>query len=517
MSSAVEMQHIRKFFASSQVLACDDVSLSIEKGEVHAIVGENGAGKTTLMSILYGLVTPDEGRILINGQPVRIGHPNDAIKYEIGMVHQHFKLVPSFTIAENIMLGIEPNRAGFIDSAAEAEKVRVLAENFGLPVNPNLRIRDLSVGMQQRVEILKILQRNAQVLILDEPTAVLTPQEVKEFLNVVRKLAQTGRTILFITHKLSEVKAIADRVTVMRRGRHVGTHNAADLTIREMANLMVGRVVNLQVEKTPAVPGDILLHADRLLVAGVGGLPAVFGASVEVRAGEILGIAGVSGNGQTELVEALVGLRPVDGGEIAFLGQPITHASVRERRQAGVAHVPEDRMTTGLNLTTNLDENVIVTAYQHAPYSKRGVFQFEFVRKLAQEIVDRFAVKSARVGEEIKTLSGGNLQKIVLGRELKGDPKLIIANQPTRGLDVGSIEFVHKTLVEARDRGAGVLLISVELDEILALSDRIAVMFAGRVMAVLDAKDVTEEKLGLLMAGTPLEYADAPIEKAEAL
>ncbi|MBW4436458.1 MAG: ABC transporter ATP-binding protein [Pleurocapsa minor GSE-CHR-MK-17-07R] len=517
MTSAVEIQHIRKFFSSSQVLACDDVSLDVKKGEVHAIVGENGAGKTTLMSILYGLVTPDEGQILIDGKPVRISHPNDAIFHGIGMVHQHFKLVPSFTIAENIMLGIEPNRAGFIDSATEAEKVKQLAESFGLPVDPHLRIRDISVGLQQRVEILKILQRNAQVLILDEPTAVLTPQEVREFLTVVRSLAQTGRTILFITHKLAEVKAIADRVTIMRRGRNVGTHDAKDLTIREMANLMVGRVVSLQVDKSPAKPGEVILQAERLLVAGAGGIPAVFDASLELRAGEILGIAGVSGNGQTELVEALVGMRPVDEGQITFLGEDITSATVRERRLSGLAHVPEDRMTTGLNLTTNLDENVVVTNYQNEPYSRRGIFQFAAIRRLAQEIVDRFAVKSARVGEDIKTLSGGNLQKIVLGRELKGDPKLIIANQPTRGLDVGSIEFVHKTLVEERDKGSAVLLVSVELDEILALSDRIAVMFAGRIVAVLDRSEATEEKLGLLMAGSTLEsleHDEAAAEKA---
>ena len=508
MTHAVEMQHIRKYFTSSQVLACDDVSIEVEKGEVHAIVGENGAGKTTLMSILYGLVTPDEGRIVINGQPARILHPNDAIRAGIGMVHQHFKLVPSFTIAENIMLGIEPNQAGFIDSAAEAEKVRALAESFGLPVNPHLRIRELSVGMQQRVEILKILQRNAQILILDEPTAVLTPQEVREFLTVVRSLAQTGRTILFITHKLAEVKAIADRVTTMRRGRRVGTHRADELSIREMANLMVGRVVTLKVEKAPATPGDVILEAEHLLVAGAGGVPAVADASLSLRAGEILGIAGVSGNGQTELVEALVGLRPVDEGAIRFLGGDITHASVRQRREAGLAHIPEDRMTMGLNLTTNLDENVVVTSYQNPPYSSGGIFRFEPIRALAREIVEKFGVRSARVGEEIRTLSGGNLQKIVLGRELKGSPRLIIANQPTRGLDVGSIEFVHKTLIEERDKGAGVLLVSVELDEILALSDRIAVMFAGKIVAVLDAQDATEEKLGLLMAGSTLDHAE---------
>ena len=511
-ASAVEMRHIRKFFPSSRVLASDDVSIEVQPGEVHAIVGENGAGKTTLMSMLYGLLQPDEGEIFVQGKLAKITHPNDAIRLGIGMVHQHFKLVPSFTIAENIMLGIEPNQGGFINGKAEAETVRQLAESFGLPVNPNLRVREISVGMQQRVEILKILQRKAQILILDEPTAVLTPQEVAELLTVVRKLAQTGRTVLLITHKLVEVKEAADRVTVMRRGKNVGTFEVAGVSIRDTATMMVGRAVILQVEKQPAKPGEVVLKADSLLVAGTAGLPAVFGASFELRSGEILGIAGVNGNGQTELAEALVGLRPVDSGTISFMGKDMTRATVRQRRESGFAHVPEDRLIMGLNLWTNLDENVVVTSYQRPPFSRHGVFSYQSVRGLAQRIVDSFQVKSARVGEPIKTLSGGNLQKIVLGRELEGDPRLIVANQPTRGLDVGSIEFVHKTLIEQRDRGAAVLLISVELEEILALSDRIAVMFEGKILAILDAETATEEQIGLLMAGGTLEHA----EKAQA-
>jgi len=514
MPKAVEMRHIRKFFPSSGVLACDDVNLSVEKGEIHAIVGENGAGKTTLMSILYGLVQPDDGQILIDEKPVRISHPNEAIHSGIGMVHQHFKLVPSFTIAENIMLGIEPNKAGFINSTTEAETVRKLADSFGLPINPNARIADISVGMQQRVEILKTLQRNAQILILDEPTAVLTPQEVHELYNVIRKLAQGGRTILLITHKLLEVKDVADRVSVMRRGRLIGTHNVADVSIRDMANMMVGREVILQVEKKPAQPGDIVLKAENLLVAGSGGVPAVFGATLEVRAGEIVGIAGVSGNGQTELIEAIAGMRPVEGGNITLLGTDITHRKVRDRRNTGMAHIPEDRMTMGLNLLTNLDENVAVTRYQEEPYSKSGFLQFSAIRSFAQKIIKDYQVKSARVGEEIKTLSGGNLQKVVLGRELDGNPKFIIANQPTRGLDVGSIEFVHKTLIEARDKGSAILLVSVELDEILSLSDRIIVMFDGRIMGVLDIKDANEQDIGILMAGGSLEKDHPAQEKA---
>lgn len=509
MAQAIEMRHIRKYFASSNVLASDDVSFEVREGEIHALVGENGAGKTTLMNILYGLIPPDEGEILVHGQPAQITHPNDAIRLGIGMVHQHFKLVPSFTIAENIMLGIEPNQYGFIDGTNEAEAVRKLSQDFGLPVNPNARVAEIPVGMQQRVEILKALQRDARILILDEPTAVLTPQEVRELYTVIRKLAQDGRTVILITHKLVEVKDVTDRVSIMRRGRMIGTHDVSDVSVRDMANMMVGREVILQVEKQPAQPGEVVLNTENLLVAGAGGVPAVFGVSLEVRSGEILGIAGVSGNGQTELVEAIAGTRPIDGGHISLLGQDITHATVRDRRHTGMAHIPEDRMRTGLNLATNLDENVIVTHYMDAPYSSHGVFNFAPIRKLAQQIVNAFQIKSAQVGEEIRTLSGGNLQKIVLGRELEGTPKFIIANQPTRGLDVGSIEFVHKTLVQERDGGAAILLVSVELEEILSLSDRIAVMFSGRIMGILDAQDATEEEVGILMAGGTLEKETA--------
>lgn len=508
MPNAVEMQNIGKYFESSATLACDDVSFSVSKGEIHALVGENGAGKTTLMSILYGLVASDSGHIRVHERDAAIHHPNDAIRLGIGMVHQHFKLVPSFTIAQNVMLGIEPSQVGFINGKAEADAVRKLSESFGLPVDPNVRIQDVSVGTQQRVEILKALQRNAQVLILDEPTAVLTPQEVYELYNVIRDLARNGRTIILITHKLLEVKDVADRVSIMRRGRMIGTHQVADVSIRDMANMMVGREVILQVEKKAAQPGEPVLKIENALVAGSGGVPAVFGVSLEVRSGEILGIAGVSGNGQTELIEAVAGLRPLDGGKITLLNTDISSDSVRDRRSRGLAHIPEDRLVMGLNLSTTLDENVVVTHYHKAPFSQRSVLQFEPMRRFAQQIVDAFQVKSARVGEEIRTLSGGNLQKVVLGRELEGHPRFIIANQPTRGLDVGSIEFVHKTLIEQRDAGAAILLVSVELDEIFSLADRIAVMFEGRIMGVLNRADATEENIGLLMAGSALEATE---------
>ncbi|MEM6281441.1 MAG: ABC transporter ATP-binding protein [Chloroflexota bacterium] len=504
MTNAVEMRGMRKFFASSSTLAVDNVDFEVAQGEVHALVGENGAGKTTLMNILYGLIKPDEGEISIHGERASISHPDHAIQKGIGMVHQHFKLVPSFTIAENIMLGMEPNTAGFINGGSEAEQVRQLAESYGLPVDPNLRIQDASVGLQQRVEILKTLQRDARVLILDEPTAVLTPQEVRELYTVIRKLADSGRSIILITHKLPEVIAVADRLTVMRRGQVVGRDEVKNVTVRDIAAMMVGRQFILKVEKTPATPGKTVLEVENLLVADTKGLPAVMGTSLRLCAGEILGIAGISGNGQTELVEAIAGTRPIDGGHVRLLEQDITQHTVRERRDAGMAHVPEDRMTTGLNITTNLDENVIVSTYDAAPYSQRGFLRFPPIHQLAQRLIDTFKIKSAAVGQEVRMLSGGNLQKIVIGRELEGDPALIIANQPTRGVDVGSIEFVHQTLVQARDNGAAILLVSVELDEIIALSDRVAVMYEGRIVATLDIADVTEEKLGLLMAGSEL-------------
>lgn len=514
MTNAVEMRGIRKYFASTDTLAVDGVDLGVAPGEVHALVGENGAGKTTLMSILYGMVSPDEGEILLNGNPASIKHPNDAIRNGIGMVHQHFKLVPSFTVAENIMLGIERNRAGFVNSRAESDDVQKLADSFGLAVDPDQKVGDLPVGMQQRVEILKTLQREAKILILDEPTAVLTPQEVNELYTVIRKLADSGRAVILITHKLLEVKAAADQVTIMRRGKRVGTYPVADLTINEMADQMVGRAVLLEVEKTPAKPGDIVVSAQNLLVAGSGGIPAVFGVSFEVRSGEILGIAGVSGNGQTELVDGIAGLRPVESGEIRFLGQTITNSSVRERRIAGMAHIPEDRMGTGLNLKTTLDENVISTSYYRAPFSRGWRFQFGEVRSFAQRVIDAFQIKSASVSGSVRTLSGGNLQKIVLGRELDAHPKFIIANQPTRGLDVGSIEFVHKTLIAERDAGAAILLVSVELEEIISLSDRIAVMYEGRITGILDGETASEQDIAILMAGGNLTE---PVPVGEAI
>ncbi len=501
MSNAVELRNITKYFPSSNVLANHNVSLNAAEGEVHALVGENGAGKTTLMNILYGLYKPDSGEILVDGAPVEIGHPDDAIRLGIGMVHQHFKLVPSFTIAENIMLGMEPNNMGFLQKKEEAEQVRALADDFGLPVDPYARVRDLPVGMQQRVEILKALQREAKILILDEPTAVLTPQEVKELLEVVRDLAERGRTIIFITHKLVEVKSVADRFSVMRGGKMIGSKEVAGSSISEMANMMVGRPVVLELDKQPANPGKVFFSAHDITVTDAAGLPAVKRLSFQVRSGEILGVAGVSGNGQTELVEALSGMRPVEGGGLRFMDKTITNDSVGERRKNGMAHIPEDRIRIGLNLATDLDENLIVTRYKLPDFNKMGFIIKKSCRDFAAKAISQFSIAAARPGAGIATLSGGNMQKVVLARELSGEPTFVIANQPTRGLDVGSIEFVHKSLIEARDRGAAVLLVSVELDEILSLSDRVIVLYRGEIAGEVDPETVTQEEIGLLMGG----------------
>ena len=536
MASAVEMLEINKHFASSGVTANREVTFSADWGEVHALVGENGAGKTTLMSILYGLVEPDRGRILVDGGETSLRNPNDAIAAGIGMVHQHFKLVPSFTVAENVMLGAEPHRGGVLRRKEEVDEVRRLADRFGLGVDPTARVRDLPVGLRQRVEILKALRRDARILILDEPTAVLTPQEADDLFVVLRRLADEGRTVILITHKLVEVLEAADRVTVMRQGEVVGTTRCEDTDLSALARMMVGRDVLFRVERTPSRPGETVLEVRDLTVVGSGGVPAVLDVSFEVKAGEVLGIAGVAGNGQTELVEAIAGIRRVDEGRILLGGRELSHSTVQRRRRAGMAHIPEDRMVVGVNLDASIDENLAVSRYRASPFSRFGFLVRKELRDFTERVIGDFRVASARPGGSISTLSGGNLQKIVLGRELSGwngagggarrgsmsgkggtgdeeggesrvmraekaAPRLIIANQPTRGLDVGSIEFVHRTLLEARDAGAAILLVSVELDEILALSDRIAVLFRGSIAGELSPEDATEERLGILMAG----------------
>ena len=507
MTIALEMKGISKYFRSTDVQANDSVDLNVEKGEVLALVGENGAGKTTLMNILYGLIKLDEGEILLDGKKVEIGHPHDALANGIGMVHQHFKLVPSFTISENIMLGIEPNTAGFTNEKSENEAVQELAEKFNLPVNPKARIRDLPVGMQQRVEILKVLQREAKILILDEPTAVLTPQEAKELFKVVQDLAKLGYSIIFITHKLIEVMNVADRVSVMRGGKMIGTKKVSETDIPDLARMMVGREVLFRVKKKKIKKGAPIFEVKDLSVSDANGLAAISHVSFKVHEGEIVGIAGVSGNGQTEMVEALSGMKPLDGGQLFLKGKDISKTKVRERRDAGMAHIPEDRLGVGLNLQTILDENLIVSRYNESAFSRFNFLLGKEIQKFTKSVIKAFSIFAAEQGEGISQLSGGNLQKIVVGRELSGDPSLIIANQPTRGLDVGSIEFVHKTLIDERDKGAGVLLVSVELDEIMSLADRILVLYRGEIQGELLTNETTDEEIGILMAGGELKQA----------
>jgi len=506
-STVLEMRGITKRFPG--VVADDRVDFDLRRGEVHALLGENGAGKSTLMNVLYGLYKPDEGEIVVKGKRVSFGSAKDAIDEGIGMVHQHFMLIPVMTVAENIVLANEPRHAGaLLDMDAARERVRHLSQTFRFAIDPDARVEQISVGQEQRVEILKALYRSADILILDEPTAVLTPQEAQELFGILRTLVREGMSVIFISHKLKEVLEIADRITVLRRGKKIDTIPREGATEQRLARMMVGREVLLRVEKRPADPGDTLLEVRDLSVSDDRGLPAVRDVSFQVKAGEIVGIAGVEGNGQTELIEAITGLRSAASGEIVVAGRAISHASARQMLDAGVGHIPEDRQRRGLVLEFTIAENIALHDYNRPPDSRFGwLFPRRLVQRAAR-LIEEFDVRGGGPNTRAAALSGGNQQKLVAAREVARDPKVLVAAQPTRGLDVGAIEYLHRRLVEERDEGRAILLLSLELDEVLSLSDRLLVMYEGRIVAE-HGTDVDEEQIGLEMLGASTKEATA--------
>jgi ABC-type uncharacterized transport system ATPase subunit len=500
MPPVLELRDITKSFPG--VVANDHIDLILNQGEILALLGENGAGKTTLMNILYGLYTPDGGEIYIRGAKAEIHGPEDAIRQGIGMVHQHFMLVPVFTVTENVMLGNESTRNGiFLDKLKVANRIREISSQYGLEVDPDAYIADLPVGIQQRVEIIKILYRQADILILDEPTAVLTPQEAEALFKILRVLVDHGKSIIFITHKLKEVMQAANRITVLRGGRVVGSAATGKVNEQKLAEMMVGREVNLVILKRPAKPKDVTLEVRDLFVKDERGYMAVSGVSFAVRAGEVFGIAGVQGNGQRELIQALTGLRIIESGKVEILGEDTTHASPRRILETGSAHVPEDRQKDGLILPFSVAENLVLNTYYEPPFTSGMTLRLEQIQKAAEERVKLFDIRTTSTSVPVSNLSGGNQQKVIVAREFSRPIKLLIASQPTRGLDVGSIEYIHSQILKKRDEGCAVLLISSELDEIMVLSDRIAVMYAGHILDILPAEQASREKLGLLMAG----------------
>ncbi|MBE7433314.1 MAG: ABC transporter ATP-binding protein [Anaerolineales bacterium] len=500
MTNVLELRGITKRFPG--VLANDKIDISLREGKILALLGENGAGKSTLMNILYGLYKPDEGKIIVRGKEVEINEPNDAIAQGIGMVHQHFMLVPVMTVTENVMLGVEPVRNGvFLDREKVAKRIQEISNQYGLEVDPHAYIKDLPVGIQQRVEIIKVLYRAADILILDEPTAVLTPQEVEGLFKIIQTLIKAGKSIIFITHKLKEVLAIADDITVLRLGTVAGSIKPQDATSEVLATMMVGRDVSLVVQKGPAKPAEPVLVVENLYVRNERQHLTVQGVSFNVRKGEVLGVAGVQGNGQTELVYALTGLLPLESGTIRLLDEPIHHTTPRNILERGVSHIPEDRQRHGLILSFPIHDNLMLCTYYKNPFAKGISLQPTSIFNNAEELVKQFDVRTPSIYVNAGTLSGGNQQKVIVAREFSRPVDLLIASQPTRGLDVGSIEYIHKQIIKKRDDGSGVLLVSSELDEILALSDRIAVMYKGQIMDILDAGSASREQLGLLMAG----------------
>jgi simple sugar transport system ATP-binding protein len=500
MEPVLELRNVTKRFPG--VLANDHIDLDLREGEIHALLGENGAGKTTLMNILYGLYAPDEGEIIVRGQKVDIQDPGDAIDVGIGMVHQHFMLIPVFTVTENVMLGEESLRYGdFLDRESASKRIQEISQSYSLEVEPDVYVRDIPVGVQQRVEIIKLLYREADILILDEPTAVLTPQEADELFKIMRSLVDQGKSIIFITHKLREVLEFADRITVLRRGKIVGTTTPAEADQAKLAEMMVGRAVQLGVDKDPAKPGDVVLAVEELVVLNERSQIAVDKISFNVHAGEILGVAGVQGNGQTELVEAVTGLRDVYEGTISLSGEDIANAAPRVITEIGTSHVPEDRQRDGLVLPFPVSDNLVLNTYYLEPYTKGVVLQNEEIVDTAGKRIEEYDIRTPGPLTPAGSLSGGNQQKVIVAREFSRPSKLLVASQPTRGLDVGSIEYIHRRIVEKRDEGTAVLLVSPELDEIMELSDRIAVMYRGEIIATVPREEATKEQIGLLMAG----------------
>jgi simple sugar transport system ATP-binding protein len=496
----VELRNITKRFPG--IVANDSISLQLKKGEIHALLGENGAGKSTLMNILFGLYQPDEGEIYVRGQKTAIDSPNKAIDLGIGMVHQHFKLVQPFTVTENIILGLEPTKALNVDYKIAHKRVAELSERYGLKVDPKAKIEDISVGMQQRVEILKTLYRGAEILIFDEPTAVLTPQEIKELMEIMRGLVAEGKSIILITHKLKEIMEVADTVTIIRRGKVIDTVKVSETNPQDLAEKMVGRNVSFRVGKKAAQPKEVVLDVRGVTAVGHQGVPALNGITFQVRAGEILGIAGVDGNGQSELIEALTGLRRVDKGSILLKGTDIANWTPRAISEAGLSHIPEDRHKHGLVLDFTMSENMVLETYFHPKFSKGLFLNYEAIDKHAEKLIREFDVRTPSIRNAARSLSGGNQQKAIIAREIDKQPDLLIAAQPTRGLDVGAIEFVHKRLIEQRDQGKAVLLISFELDEILNVSDRIAVIYEGQIVGEVLPQETNDQELGMMMAGS---------------
>ena len=507
---AIEMLNITKKFPG--IIANDNITLQLRKGEIHALLGENGAGKSTLMSVLFGLYQPEEGTIRKDGVEVKIKNPNDANDLGIGMVHQHFKLVECFSVLDNIIMGVEPVKHGFLQTKEARETVVAISEKYGLRVDPDAIIEDITVGMQQRTEILKMLYRDNEILIFDEPTAVLTPQEIDELMQIMKNLAAEGKSILFISHKLAEIMAVADRCSVLRKGKYIGTVETANTTMEELSAMMVGRDVNFHVEKQPSTPGEVVLGVENLSVASKRSKEdAVKNVSFNVRRGEIVCIAGIDGNGQTELVYGLTGLEQPTTGTVTLCGKDITRAPIRKRSTGGMSHIPEDRHKHGLVLDYTLEDNMVLQRYFEPEFtSKAGFLRRDNIRAYAQRLIDQYDVRSGQGPITVaRSMSGGNQQKAIVAREIDKDPELLVAVQPTRGLDVGAIEYIHKQLVAQRDAGKAVLLVSLELDEVMDVPDRILVMYEGEIVGELDPKTTTQEELGLYMAGAKRDEVKA--------